>query len=196
MCVNLIIVFDDNDSARLNCRRKASIYRLKCDRKPGGPSRKCCSNIFNEPPWSGQCLCWWQLAFFVFRRSERNYKWKLSSGGGFETRFQLTGRLLDGKWRLVRGHRANGIDNKQELQRAVRLSDYQRSLAWYGWFIGGSRLVSISHLITKIMTRDDECPDFYISPNLRIYCCISWIMDFVRFLIEKNKALYSKHRFP
>lgn len=54
---------------------------------------------------------------------------ELSSGGGFETRFQLTGRLLDSKWRLVKGHRANGIDNKQELQRAVRLSDYQRSLA-------------------------------------------------------------------
>ncbi|XP_018407142.1 PREDICTED: uncharacterized protein LOC108783145 [Cyphomyrmex costatus] len=41
---------------------------------------------------------------------------ELSSG--FETRFQLTGKLLDSKWRLVREHRANGIDNKQELQRA------------------------------------------------------------------------------
>jgi len=47
---------------------------------------------------------------------------ELSSG--FETRFQLTGELLDSKWRLVREHRANGIDNKQELQRAVRLSGY------------------------------------------------------------------------
>lgn len=44
---------------------------------------------------------------------------------------QLTGELLDGKWRPVRGHRANGIDNKQELRRAVRLSGYRRGLARY-----------------------------------------------------------------
>lgn len=118
----------DNDGAHL--RHAASTYRSECDRKPGGPSRKCCSNIFNEPLsviWTVSLLA---TVGALSERNGRNYTSGTFHNGG-ETCFQLTGELLDGKWRPVRGHRANGIDNKQELRRAVRLSGYWRGLARY-----------------------------------------------------------------
>lgn len=118
---------------------------IENDGKPGGPSRKYRSNIFNEPPVVLDSVCWRQsLVFFVSDEAGETTRgtfrrWRFRDP--FPTNRQTSGV---GKWRLVRGHRANGIDNKQELQRAVQLSDYQRSLAWYSWFIGGSQLVSLS----------------------------------------------------
>ncbi|KAL6263261.1 hypothetical protein P5V15_006061 [Pogonomyrmex californicus] len=87
----------------------------------------------NHRRWrSGQCLCWRQLVALCAGRSGRNYKWNFPAVAVWRPVFQLTDGLLDGKWKPVRGHRANRIDNKQELQRAVWLSSYRRSLVRYG----------------------------------------------------------------
>lgn len=180
----------DNDNVHL--RRAVSSYRSECDRKSGGPSRKCCSNIFNEPPpviWTVSLLA---TVGALSERNGRNYRSGTFHSGG-ETRFQLTGKLLDGKWRPVRGHRANGIDNKQELLRAVRLSGYRRGLARYSWFIDGSRLAQILHLITKIVTRDDKRSTRCTYAYRRVceYCCTLqriWKNSLAR--SKKNKTSY------
>lgn len=182
-------------------RRALSNYRSECDRKSGGPSRKWCSNIFNEPP-----LVIWTVSLLatvgaLSERNERNYRSGTFHSGG-ETGFQQTGELLYGKWRLVRGHRANGIDNKQELLRAVRLSGYRRGLARYSWFIGGSRLAQILHLITKIVTRDDKRSARCTHVHRREYCTLRTTdlkkkNSLARILSSKeNKTSYWKPRFP
>lgn len=120
----------------------------------------------------------------------------LSNSG--ETRFQLTGELLDGKWKPVRGHRANGIDNKQELRRAVRLSGYRySSIQLIYWRKSISSNLTLNYENRDAWRQTIRSMRVRVPSYLRISYCTLQTMNFGKFsrAIERENVVFQSHDF-